>query len=233
MPLYVTLAEFRPLVRSQGAVQRVRFVDDADLNPWIVGAWVRLYDLYSFDTGDPYFEREALRTVETDEKLAVPSDLYALRRVDYMSGSEAVELPDLDVHEVASQGQWPCDGLRGYRYRAQELQLPHARSGQKIRLTYIPVPVEPKDGTGTYLDTGKMDVVTLKGREYVVLMASVRVLQKQREDTSSLLGEARDLRAEILSTAKRSKTRLKRVSDTASVQFEDPYLSRRGFAWRR
>lgn len=232
MPFLVTLGEMRPLVRSLGAVQRVRFIGDEDLNPWIVGAHERLYDLYIL-SGDPYFEKETDRTIQVGTSIAVPADLYVLRRVDFLVGDRPVPLNDLDVYQVAeATAALPIAGRAlGYRLRGQEIQLPHSAPGQSYRITYAPKPTEPRDQAGTYLDDQAFDVVDLKGRDWVILRAAIRVLDKQREDTSNLSREADILRQEILIKAnKRTVTRLKRIADTASQSFEDPYLSRRW--WR-
>lgn len=237
MPLLVTLAELRPLVRSQGAVQRIRFIDDADLNPWCVDAWVQLYDIYARQ-GDPYFEKDKEITVADGVPTKIPTDLYRLRRVDFLeggSGGRPTEIQDLDVHEVVAQaGTTSCFGLPlGFRLRSTELQLPSATPGQVYRVTYVPTPQEPRTADGTFLDTQPMDAVDVTGRTYIVYSAAARALLKQREDASGLLAAAGALERKIEGkAARRTVTRFKRVADTASWQFEDPYLSRR-IPWRR
>jgi len=225
VPFLATLADLRPLVRSQAAVQRIRFIEDSDLNPWIIAAWVRLYSAY-VTGGDPYFEKEADVVVATAGKVDLPADLMHLRRVDYVVGGRLDELDDLDVHEVALElsGPTPMSGrARGYRLRSNEIQLPLAAVGQSYRLVYAPTPTVPTD------DTTAMDFVTIHGREWVVLDASIAVLSKQREDTTSLVGRANVIMRDDIKirTRKRTLTRHKIVADLQSQAFEDPYLSGR------
>lgn len=227
MPLLVTLADLRPLVRSQAATQRIRFVDDTDLNPWIVEEWTRLYDLFSL-SGDPYFEKEKTVTLLNDGTLTIPSDLLYLRRVDFMNGTQPEELPDLDVHEVAAlQNANPIPGrAAGFRLRSSEIQLPQAVTGQSYKVTYCPAPVEPRNTDGTYNDTLTMDVVSVPGRRLLVLESAIHCYQKQKEDFSALAAEAAVLRSQLSMKAnKRTITRLKRVAQV--VTFDDPWLSRR------
>jgi hypothetical protein len=219
VPFLCTLAQLRPLVRSQAGVQRIRFIDDADLNGWIIAAWVRLYHDYC-NWGQPYFETTASPTASS-EVITVPAELYRLRRVDYMVDGKPEPLDDLDVHEVALvQGATaPAGRAVGYRLRASEIQLPGAADGQTYRITYAPRPTEPAN------DTDTMDTVDVVGREWVVLQAAIRAVQKQREDASQLELAARDVHTQLQRSARRTTTRLGRVQDTSSWQYEDPYLS--------
>lgn len=225
MPYLTTLAELRPLVRSLAAVQRLKFFTDDDLNPWLVSGWGRLYDIF-VESGNPYFEREKDVTLRSGEAIAIPADLQVLRRVDALDGQGVGELPDLDVHDLAPTPESsPAGGACGYRFRAQELQLPGASLGQAFRVTYVPRLVEPRDATGAYLDTSPMDCVTIKGRDYVVLLAGVRCLQKQREDSAGLAAEGLALRREIeVSSMRRTVGRLRRVAEI--VSFDDPFTRR-------
>lgn len=236
MPFLSTLAECRPLVRSRAGVQRVKSIDDTDLNPWIVEAYGELYHAY-VDGGQPYFEKESDLPITVAGKLDVPTDMLALRRVDFLTGGRPLELPDLDVHEVALEQSNTTTSLGraiGFRLRALELQLPRAAVGQSYRVVYVPTPILPIDVSGNYLDATTMDFVTINGRKWVVLRAAMSCLQKQREDTMTLAAEAAAIfRVIEQHAAKRKKTGLGRIADVASDLYEDPYLSPLGRGWPR
>lgn len=226
----VTLAELRPLVRSQAGVERIRYISDADLSSWIVNAAGRHYDEY-LSCGDPYFEKEIDLTIDIAGAATLPSTFYRLRRVDDPQG---VELDDLDVHDINTP--LGTRGLRGYRLRSNELQLPGSSAGQVFHLVYAPKFVEPRDAAGNFIELQPFDVVDGKGREWVVLQAAIRALGKQREDTTGLAQEAAVLRRDISTRAsKRTTSKLHTVADVASQDYEDPYLTgwpRRRWPWR-
>lgn len=230
--LLCALAELRPLVRSQAGAQRIHFIGDDDLNPWIVSSWARLYNIF-VDGGDPYFEKEKDLEVTSGVTTKVPSDFMQLRAVVPVIGGTAYdELPDLDVHEVqASTSDVGLGCARGYRLRAQELQLPGAIAGQTYRLVYVPAPAEPKDAAGVYQDTQPMDCVSISGRDWVVLASAIRCLQKQKENTAALETALVAVRRELgVKASRRTTTRLKRVAEV--VSFDDPYLTGGGRARR-
>src|SRR5687768_16126194 len=132
--LLCTLADLRPRSRSVAGVQRIRFIDDTDLNDGIVGAWGRLYDAF-VQGGDPYFEKD--KDVTSDAgTLKLPSNFMQLRKVVPLVGELAgQELPDLDVHEVDTNlADLGAGAARGFRLRACELQLPGATAGQSYRI---------------------------------------------------------------------------------------------------
>lgn len=226
MPFLTTLFELRPLVRSQAGVARVKFIGDDDLNPWIVGSWARLYDQFAM-SGDPYFEKEALIT-SSGGAADVPSNLYRLRIVK--DPTTGLPLDDLDVREV---GPIPSTygGAVGYRLRAGQIQLPRASDGHVYTAVYVPRPQEPRDQAGAYIDTDTMDCVSLQGRDWVVMQSAIKCYEKKNEDPAVLIGQAGVLLAELkLGATKRTISKNRRVADTQSAEFEDPYLSgfRRG-----
>jgi hypothetical protein len=219
-----TLAEVRPDVRSQAGVQRVRYVEDSDINLWIVQAWARLYHDYVM-SGHPYVERAADLEVLSGLATQVPKNLYRLTRVGYLSGDTEEELPDLDSHEVIAADASPTGGRAyGYRHRGNELELPGAAAGQRYRVTYAPRPEMPRAADGSFIDTQQMEMFDVTGREWVTLQAAIRAVQKQREDADSLIADAALLRREINTKANRPRlTGLKRVAEV--VSFDDPFLS--------
>ncbi len=133
-----TLAEILEIVRFRGDFRNVQRFPTANVNAEIQAAWTELYELVA-DTNEGYFDTSATAaTTAGTAFVAGPSDMWRVRGVDRLDGSDYIPLDQVGIDDRNRFGS-TTDEPSAYRLTARGIDLyPTPGAIYTLRVTYTP-----------------------------------------------------------------------------------------------
>lgn len=181
-----TRAELRTRARERADMENTTFISDAELNDYLQQSWFELYDLLVASYED-YFTTSSNSTVTSGSTIALPSDFYKLRGIDYqLDGSTWVSIRSYNFAERnlrARNFDRLVAGRRNivYRMLAGSVQLlPENDALGTYKLWYIP-------RCATFASDSTAVTNVLDFDEYIVVDAAIKMLVKEESDPSALM----------------------------------------------
>lgn len=218
-----TLLELRTQARQRADMVNSQFVSDSELNGYINGSAIELYDLF-VRAYDDYFSTPVSFSITSGNTYSLPADFYKIRGLDLVesTGSYLTIMP-YNFQERNRRGR-TVDRLagfqdRGYRAMGNLLYIePSSQAPGSYRLWYIP--------RFTRLSA---DVDILAGiidfEEYVIVDAAIKMKDKEESDVSVLMAQKNALVARVEQmVADRDAGAPERVADVSN--YEDLFFPR-------
>lgn len=238
MATTMTLLELRTATRQRADMVNSQFVTDAELNSYINQSYFELYDLLVSKFGDNYYVAApfTITTDGTNYQYALPTNppMYKLLGVDLQLSNSEDSWVTIRPFEFIDRNRYAVPnfqsfyGLTNLRYRLNGDNMwftPIPRSGQTIRLWYIP-----------RMTTLASDTATADGisgwTEYIITDAAMKCMQKEESDVSVLMAQKQMLIKRIEAMAEgRDAGSPAKVSDNLYADFWFPTGSGSGTNW--
>lgn len=198
----ITLAELRTQSRQRADQENSEFVSDSELTSYINSSVAELHDLLVQSYGSDYFlELNEFSTVANQQDYDLAADFYKLRGVDAkLNGSDFFTLKRFNFNErnrFEGFGIWSLTGIAHVRYRlmGNKLRLsPMPDTNVDIKVWYIPV------ATKLVADGDTLDDLN-QFAEYVIVDATIKMLQKEESDVTVLFAQKAELKRRIETAA--------------------------------
>lgn len=175
----ITTANLNLRTRELADLVNSNFVTDPELDYFIAFASKRLYDIL-IDSFEEFYVKSEVKTITSGNELALPTDFYKLRGLDYNVGGKYVEIPMFNFNE---------------RNRSSSAYYGYYNTGLKYRLLGNKIFITPDDGaTGSYrvwyIPLCNVETAGFDGfngyEDYIIIDAAIRCKLKAEEDVSSL-----------------------------------------------
>lgn len=205
-----TLSQVKTRVRERVDKTSSTYLSDSELTSYINASYAELYDLMVGTYQDYYTASTTFSLATSDAGVyAIASNIYKIRGVDYLIGSEYVPIKPFNWVSRGSDAK-----VLSYRLVGSSLRLePTSDSVGSYRLWYIPA------YTALSSDSDNLDSYMTRSNweEYVVIDVSIKILAKEESNTDHLLFEKRQIRDRIETMANdRDLDQPFSVSDTRS-----------------
>jgi len=180
-----TLAQLKQRVRERADMVYSLFVSDEELQRYISSSFADFYDQVVKVYADHYVDDPVSFSIASGNTHTIDENFYKLKGVDFLDGSEWVEVRSFNFNERNSTQQG--DRLRRYhpklRYRLVGNKLRFIPTDQAIgsyRYWYVPLYTPLED------DDDEMD--GLNGwEEYIVIDAAIKCLLKEETSVKELI----------------------------------------------
>lgn len=135
-----TLAEMRTDVRNQGDYANSNVFTDAILTEFINKGIAEVYELLVDASESYYLTNTTVTTTASQAYVAAPTDLYTLKAVDVLVGSDYVPLQKFDLDERGQNKYVRYQGRYVYRLQGSNIYLEPTptTSSDTLRIWYIP-----------------------------------------------------------------------------------------------
>lgn len=220
-----TLLNIRNRCRQRADMVNSQFVSDAEILGFVNASYAELYDLLIQTYEDYFVTSETFTLVTSDSGVrALAADFYKLKGVDFQLNGQYITLYPYN---------WNTRNIRQRavsRLSIGDYDLSYKILGSNIRF-------EPRDNaTGTYqlwyipaytalsADTDNIDSVITRNNweEYIVIDASIKMLEKEESNTLHLEREKKAMIKRIESSAgDRDVDQPERVSDVSKQSNSD------------
>lgn len=175
-----------------------QFVTDSELNTWINLGYQELYDLVVAAYED-YFTTSAVTVLTSGDTIALPTDFYKLRALDFNTGGNWTNCREFQFNERNQSngsthwlyGNTPA---RSYRILGDSLIIqPTAAASGTYKLWYVP------SATLLTLDSSVIpnSLAKFGWDEYVVLYAAERMLSKEESSITDVVNERGEIAGRI------------------------------------
>lgn len=217
----ITLGELKLQARQRADQVRSKFVSDSELTSYINSGIAELYDLLCESYGEDFYVIEYEFQTTDSGAYNLPDDFYELKRLDVkIDEQDWVTIPRFNLNEETSLRSSTYVALGGYlniRYRlvGNKLKLaPLPTPGSTIRALYVPLPVKLVDDTDTLDDLNYYS-------EYVILIASIAMLNKEESDVTVLTAQKAEQKARIVSKSQnRDAANSDQITDIYATQYD-------------
>lgn len=180
-----TLLELRTQARQRADMVNSQFVSDTELNGYINGSAIELYDLFTKAYED-YFSSKVSFTITTGNTYTLPADFYKVRGLDYVeSDGKYSTIWPYNFQErnnrdrISSRLDCGTKNL-GYRTIGSLLYIEPASNAQgSYQLWYIPRFVR-------LAADGDVLAGVLDFEEYVIVDAAIKMKDKEESDVRVL-----------------------------------------------
>lgn len=188
----VTLASVRNVVRLRGDYQSSLTFDNAYLNLEIQSAWAELHELID-DTNEHWWDTQGTTpTVAAQAYAALPSTCKRVQGVDLLSGSDYIEMRQIETGRRNSYGS-ATGQPAAYRLSARGLELfPTPDAIYTLRVTFSPL-------CPALHETNGIELYGL--HEYIVTGTLLRLDQREERPLSERLAELERQRQRVVKAA--------------------------------
>jgi hypothetical protein len=211
-----TLLELRTRARQRADMVSSTFVSDAELTIYVNQGLFELYDQVVASFED-YFTTSTTLTVSSGSTVALPSDFYKLRGLDYNTGGSVyvpVRMFNFMNRNLRQSDPYYYTGgtSREYRIMGTNIQfIPEDGATGSYRLWYVPAATELV-GDNDLIQTS---LANFGWDEYIVLFAAERMLAKEESDISEVKAQRLEIANRIVRmAANRDVNQTERVTDT-------------------
>ncbi len=208
-----TLADLILAARQKADMVNSTFIEDPEWTYYINQSYAELYDIMVGHFEDYYSKTQSFTINSGETSLALPSDFYKFRGLDYqLAGNDYITVRKFNFEERNKINRVLTRGLRGtsdrqYRIMGQNLLIyPVDKAPGSYRMWYIPryTPlVYSYDVLGDVLDF----------EEYITTDAAIKAIVKEESDPSALLLQKQALKSRIEAMASNRDTMPDRISD--------------------
>lgn len=218
-----TLAELRTQIRERTDQTDSTFIEDAELNRFINQSQKELYDLLVSSNEDYYTNDPVSFTVASgSDTFSLPADFYKLRGVDISLNGNADEFTTVRPFEFGERNRANTSlvrhiyGRSTVRYRLRQNKLafvPKDKAPGEYRLWYIPRAPDLVNDTDTFDGINGWE-------EYIIVDASIKIMQKEESDASIFLAQKAELRQRIEALAERDQGFPEKITDVQREYFD-------------